>query len=681
MLNNATVPLRMDVASPFGPGTLMLSRFWGREEISRPYEFELEMLSASRDLDSTQIVGHPVCVRLLDANDTPHYFHGHINKFVRAGHDDRHAHYRATLVPWLWFLSQTTDCRIFQNLTVPQIIESVLKELGMTNYDISGITQTHLPREYCVQYRETDLNFLSRLMEEEGIFYYFRNTEDKLILVIADRNTTFLHEPQITLRRFERSSQSPDLPQVDKHECALAFVSGRTAHKDYDFKRPSAQLLTKTQSNSAMPNALPLEVFDYPGRYTQRSVGDAYIRARIEELQTSQRVSTATSHVHGLRPGVRMTLDFCQCENGSCRNSVITAVEHEASAAGTYNTSSTNKTDDLYVARYSAIPMAQQYRPRRISDRPIISGPQTAVVVGPKGKEIHLDDYGRVKVQFHWDRYGKADERSSCWIRVAQSSAGPGWGTFNIPRIGHEVIVYFLDGDPDRPIINGCVYNGENRPPVSNAGRKTPGAVGAGMNGMMTSLRSQSLGGSGGHNEITMNDTAGAEGLFIKAQKDEVHTVGNNREDTVGNDEQRSVGNNQTISIGVNKTESIGTNASEKVGVAKVIDVGSTLLIKAGTSITLNCGASTIHMNQAGFITISGTVINIAAAVNANMAAPITNVAGAILSTNTGAVNLVTGANTLIATGGSVARVTGGQVETLANGDNVVKGTMVKINT
>jgi type VI secretion system secreted protein VgrG len=303
--------------------------------------------------------------------------------------------------------------------------------------------------------------------------------------------------------------------------------------------------------------------------------------------------------------------------------------------------------------------------------------------VGEKGKEVDPDDYGRVKVQFHWDRYGKMDENSSCWVRVSQPWAGKGYGCMNIPRIGQEVVVEFIEGDPDRPLINGRLYHAENMPHASNAGRdgkkgnqKPKGLSGAGQ---MTSFKSNSLGGSGGHNEITMNDEGGKEGLFFKAQKDEIHNVGNDREDTVGNNETRKVKVDQSLEVGNNQTEKIGVNANETVGVAKVIEVGTTFMLKAGTSITLQCGASTIHMNQAGVITISGMMISIAGAINCNMAAPITNIVGACLLTNSGLINASTGLVSHFG-GGTYTHISGSTVENLASGDNIVKGATVKVN-
>jgi type VI secretion system secreted protein VgrG len=361
-------------------------------------------------------------------------------------------------------------------------------------------------------------------------------------------------------------------------------------------------------------------VYDYPGKYYEPNDAERYARLRLEELQASHETTHASTTARGLAVGQVFELRKHPRDDQN-RKYLITDLTLTADA-GEFGSGGTGK--EFLNCSFRAIPSTTPYRPARVTPKTVIQGIQTATVVGERGKEVDPDEFGRVKVQFHWDRYGKMDENSSCWVRVSQPWAGKGFGCMNIPRIGQEVVVEFIEGDPDRPLINGRLYHAENMPHSSNAGRKTAGPASLQAAAMMTSFKSNSLGGSGGYNEITMNDSGGKEGLFIKAQKDEVHNVGNDREDTVAHDETRKVandrkkevgnnqdekiGNTKTIKVGGNHTETIGKNmaltvamnkaetvgiaSAETVGAAKALTVGAAYQVSVGGLMNETVGAA-----------------------------------------------------------------------------------------
>ncbi|MCW5753955.1 MAG: type VI secretion system tip protein VgrG [Phycisphaeraceae bacterium] len=661
-----------------GDNALLLHAFHGVERLGRLFQYDLELLSEHTRIDPNKLLGQPACVRV----DTPHgdrWFHGIVTRFVVA-RSDSHLHtYRATLRPWLWMLTRTTDCRIFQDMTVPQILTEVFRTFGFADVR-HHLTHDYAQREYCVQYRESAFDFVSRLMEEEGIYYQFEHTDDRHVLVLHDSSighTLARGCGKLPLRDQARGAGAID--SVWNWACDHQVLPGALSLEAFDFKDPSKPLRVRDRFERDHAHD-EYEVFDYSTRYDDQDIGDRLARVRLESIQAAHRITTAETDARHISTGKLIRLR--RSRSAAVDEPLLITAATYRLRNDAFDAHTQSPGEPVFQCAFEALPLGVPYRVPQTTPRPEIRGPQTAIVVGPAGQEIYVDEHARIKVQFHWDRYGRADESSSCWIRVSQPWAGKGYGGLAIPRIGQEVIVEFLEADPDRPIVTGRVYNAASMPPVSNAGRDKqakpgekpyPSPQSVKEAAMMTSIRSQSLGGSGGHNEITMNDTAGAEGLFIKAQMDEVHIVGNDRLDMVGNNEAREVGNDRARKVGNNEVVEIGVNAMEKVGTDKIVDVGNTLVIQAGTSITLKCGASMIHMNQAGFITISGTVINVAGAANCNMAAPVTSVTGGLLMMTNGAINMVNGA--ALTTVNS-----GGKASVKAAGDAMVQGATVKLN-
>src|SRR5450755_1862425 len=557
---------RIAISTPLGDDVLLLRGFTGSEAISQLFHFDLDLLSENDSLKFQDIVGKRVTVRVMDVNSKERYWNGFISRFSQGQLDGQFTAYRAQMVPWLWFLTRTADCRIFQNKKVPDIIQQIFSDLHFQDFKLR-LYGSFVKRDYCVQYRETDFNFVSRLMEEEGIYYYFQQQNNKHILVLT--NDPAGHDPcpnQATARcQFHGGSVSYDEDVITEWRHQEEFRPGAWAHTDYNFETPSTNLAVSVNGKN------PYEIYDFPGEHGVRSDGDSLAKIRLQEQTAACSVSQGAGWCRQFSSGYLFTLkDHYRTDQN--QQYLLTSVRH-SSSHDDYSTGSTGGGGEFaYRNSFECIPYSVPYRPARVTPEPFVQGCQTAVVVGPAGEEIYTDKYGRVKVQFHWDREGKKNENSSCWVRVSHPWAGQGWGAISIPRIGQEVIVDFLEGDPDRPIIVGRVYNAEQMPPFG----MPAGAV-------VSGVKSNSTKGGGGNNEISLNDTKGTELINIHAQfdqqkkveHDERVNVGNDRTEQVGHDEKITIGNNRTEKVGVNENITIGSNRTESVGVNEKISIGS----------------------------------------------------------------------------------------------------------
>jgi type VI secretion system secreted protein VgrG len=538
-------------------------------------------------------------------------------------------------------LTRTADCRIFQQKTVPDIIQQIFKDLGFTDFALQ-LNKSYPVREYCVQYRETDFNFVSRLMEQYGIFYYFEHSDGKHRLILDDTSPGAPPCPKQPRARFHGGVGTLKEHVVTEWQNAENVRPGKYALTDYNFETPSVSLAVNVTSQVGAPQ---FEIYDYPGEYQKRADGEMLVRTRIEEEECQHRVIDGASSCAGFTPGYKFDLAEHR-RTGQNGSYLLTEVTHHATESG-YRSDSGKFS---YENRFTCIPDAVPFRPPRRTPRPVVEGVQTAEVVGVPGEEIYTDKFGRVKVQFHWDREGKKNEKSSCWIRVSFPWAGKAWGGVAIPRIGQEVVVDFLEGDPDQPLIVGRVYNGELMPPYT---------LPAG--GVVSGLKSNSTKGGGGYNEISMNDTKGKELITIHGQYDMQSTIEHDRTESIGNDETVSIGANRTesvtknesISIGGTRTESVDKDESISIGggrtesVAKdeslevqgnraatigkneqitisgdrtqnvskgdKLDVGKTLEVNAGDSIALTTGSASLTMKKDGTIVLKGKDISIEA--------------------------------------------------------------------
>jgi type VI secretion system secreted protein VgrG len=562
------------INTALGPDVLVLRSIAMREQISRLFEIDADLSSENGAIDFDKVVGHNATVRLELANKATRYFNGFVSRFVQVGNKDGYAHYRATLVPWLWFLTRTADCRIFQEKKIPEIIEEVFKGHGFTDYQLK-LSGNYEKWEYCVQYRETDFNFVSRLMEQAGIYYFFSHENGKHLLVLADSasaHNAFPGYEEIVFSELDKGAAPRE--RVTDWTMEKEVQTGAYALNDFDFKKPKASLRSSS-SVSRQHGASQFEIYDYPGEYVENGEGGRLAKVRIEELQAQHDIRHGQASALGLASGNTFKLKNHPRVDQN-KEYLVTRVRL-AIDAGEFGSGGGGE-GDFFSCDFSVIEKAQPYRALRLTPKPIVQGLQTAIVVGPKGEEIYTDKFGRVKVQFHWDRYAKADENSSCWIRVSQGWAGKQWGAIYIPRIGQEVIVEFLEGDPDRPLITGRVYNGEAMPPYDLPAEKTK-----------STLKSNSSKGGAGFNEIRFEDKKGSEQIYMHAEKDQDITVKHDRKERIGRDRHLVVKGNKLERIFGERHERVGKSHIEKILKDRNLDVtgNDSVLIKGVKSVAV----------------------------------------------------------------------------------------------
>ncbi|MGA1870938.1 MAG: type VI secretion system Vgr family protein [bacterium] len=482
------------IDTPLGKDTLLLSGFSGTEGISRLFSFELTLLSENPKISFDDIIGKNVSLSIFLASGDKRYFNGIIVRFSqgRGGGDaeagPRFSHYKAIMAPWLWLLTMTRDSRIFQKLSVPDIVEKIFKEKGFSDFKMK-LRSSYAKREYCVQYRETDFSFISRLLEDEGIYYYFDHEKGKHTLIIADTPQDHKSCPNQKSARYQLSAgnwQEEDV--ITSLEKMQEIRPGKYTLNAYNFEIPNTGLEVNVPSKYKLGPG-EREIYDYPASYTKRKEGDKIAKIRMEEEEAQITTILGSSNCRAFSSGYRFRLKNYYRDDINDKDYVVTSIHHEVCQ------NFKGEAELSYSNQFTCIPFDVPYRPPRTLEKPVVRGNQTAIVVGPSGEEIYTDEHSRVKVQFHWDREGKRDENSSCWIRVSQLWAGAGWGAIHIPRIGQEVIVDFLEGDPDKPLITGYVYNASNMPPYKLPDEKTK-----------SSIKSNTVKGGGSANELLMED-------------------------------------------------------------------------------------------------------------------------------------------------------------------------------
>lgn len=659
---------------PLGPDALLLRAFDGKEALGRLFEYEVELLSEQGRIDPRALLGAASAVRLNTGRDSRRWFHGIVTRFRQVRGGGRLHHYRATLRPWLWLLTRTTDCRIYQELTVPQIIGEVFKTYGFGDVRMH-LTHDYAAREYCVQYRETAFDFLSRLMEEEGIYYQFEHHEDKHVLVLHDSPIGHDVAPgceALPLRAEAGGAGADD--SVWDWGADHQVLPGALSLEAYDFKNPTKPLrvLDRLDREHAHDE---FEVFDYSTRYVEVDDGDRLARVRLESIQAAHRVYSGASDARGLRTGG--LIRFRQTRNRVDQPMLVTAAEYRM-RSDAYE-SGRGSEEPVFECRFEALPLGVPFRTAQRTTRPEIRGPQTAMVVGPEGQEIYVDEHARVKVQFHWDRYGKRDDSSSCWIRVSQPWAGGKFGAMFIPRIGHEVVVEFLEGDPDRPLITGRVYNGANAVPHDLPANAT-----------VSCIRSESSPGGGGFNELRFEDKKGSEEVYLHAQKDRLVVVNNNNTESVGanetlgvsGDRAKTVNGNETTNVGGNRTENVAGNEAVSVGGNRALTVAGNDATTVGANQSTAVGANQSTMVGANQSTVVGANRTVAVGANeqASVASMRTTVVGMMDSLNVGLIqNINAGIAIAINAGVVLSLVSPGGSITLTPSGIEIKGKSVKI--
>ncbi len=660
-------PMRIETIFP--PNTFLLEEFEFVEAISEPYMMRCRVLCQVSNVDADSLLQTGIRVTMHMHDWSERYFHGVVRAVRLAGKTKRFLIYEFDASHELWFLSLNTDCRIWQEASVPGIVRQVFSRYSTLNHEWKT-SRDYPEREYCVQYRESDLAYVSRLLEAEGVYYFFRHSDDKATLVLADTRGS-IKPCRATAIEFD-----PRQTSMLKEDVIATLERRSVAHtkkfalNDYNYLNPRADLIVDAGEKPSPQH------FDYPGKYKTAKEGERYASFRFEAELAMQTVFTGTSDCRDMQAGTSFDLSRHQSTGLNNDKYTLTRVRHFA-------------TDDSYIVAadngvfryentFSAIPEALTYRKPQWTPRPVVPGSQTALVVGLEMDKPYTEEHSRVKLHFYWDRYGRKDGTDSCWVRVSQPWAGRNWGAISIPRVGQEVIVDFLEGDPDRPIITGRVYNADMTPPYAlRAGDVKMG------------FKSRSIGGMG-YNEISIDDTNADEGITIHAQKDmstvvennetieirncrtekvvvdEKITIGNNRTEevvanervhiganrteqvaanesiTIGNNRETTVGSNEILTVQMTRTQSVGINeminvgAAQEltvgglrmvtVGVAQVINVGKKHTVNAGNQIALSapkivleaseeikisCGGGSITIDSGGNITIKGTLVKI----------------------------------------------------------------------
>jgi type VI secretion system secreted protein VgrG len=675
-----------------------------REAMSETFTVQVNLVSMFELKGFDDIVDREAVLTVIGADAEEEggdrYFHGIVRRFEHTGMNGYDYLYEAEVAPSLWRLSLRKNSRIFQDMETRDIVRQILEEGGIASdrYRFVLRDQDRL-RKYCVQSRETDLHFITRLLQEEGIFYYFEHHQDKHILVMSD--TDAVHEPipgdpAITFN----SNDGLVAQQESVHAFSFSqrLRPGCYTHRNFNFKHPSLDLTHGRKGKD--PGRY--EIYDYPALHVTQKRGETLAAVRMEELASSRKQGEGRSSSCRLIPGCTFSLSDHDAESLN-RDYLIIEVTHSGSQPQSLEERASGVAS--YENRFSVIPAETPFRPPLSIEKPEVRGVQTAIVVGPPGEEIYTDRYGRVKVQFHWDREGERNDRSSCWIRPAQGWGGGGWGMVYLPRVGDEVLVDFIEGDPDRPIITGSAYNEANLPLYRLPFNKTVSTI---------KSRSYPHGGMDNYNELRFEDRKGNEEVYLQGEKDwnilikndkgqtvghdESLRVGNNRDKSVGVDQFVSIGNNHTeviganksINVGANKTEFVTVNTCETIGLARELTIGGLYQVSVGGAMNETVGlakAEEVGLTKAvlvGSHMSENVVGNRSISVGGNFSTTVTRTstlkAQAIIFEADDEIVLKSGSSLISMKSNGDIVVSGGAIETKASGENVIKGARISEN-
>ncbi|EOL9039937.1 type VI secretion system Vgr family protein [Cronobacter sakazakii] len=639
MLNRITVQLPVE--------GLLFWKLSGREALSEPFMFTLTLLGTDARADRSALLGQPVTVTIpTQALMTPRYLNGKVTRVAVSAVElsgTRYAAYELTVEPDLWPMQRDRNLRIFQGQTVPQIVKTLLGESRVNMEErLSG---SYRVWEYCVQYQESSLDFISRLLELEGIAYHFRHEQDRHTLVLTDAPGQYEPFPGYETIPYHvtPSGGSTDEEGISQWALEDSVTPGIYSLDDYDFRKPNAWLFQARQ-NPLSPQPGSIDVYDWPGRFVEHGHGEFYARIRQERWQVEHRQTQGTATALGIAPGHTFVLRNAPFfgDNGE----YLTTVAHYRFEENRYASGPDSNT--LHEIRFEVIPADVPYRPAQKTPWPRTYGPQTAKVVGPQGESIWTDKYGRVKVKFHWDRLGKGDDTSSSWVRVSSAWAGQGFGGVQIPRVGDEVVVDFINGDPDRPLITGRVYNEASMPPWALPAAAT----------QMGFLSRSKDGSPDNANALRFEDKAGEEQVWLHAEKnmdteienDETHSVGSNRTKTIGANETTTVKKNRTETVVENETITVHQNRTETVdgnetitihsNRTETVDQNEDVRIGQNQSVTVN-GTQTLRVDKTKTETIAlASMLNVGLAQNTNIGAAYVLNVGAGWMTNVGAMQM-----------------------------------------
>ncbi len=608
-------------------GDFAVYSFSGYEEVGHCYEFVIELVSLSAEADLTALLGTPALLSIADRSGANRLVHGLIREMEQLHTGNRFTHYRAVLVPRLWFLRQIIDHRIFQNLSVVDIIQQILKEQGFpadaSSFKLSG---TYDPREYCVQYGESDLHFISRLCEEEGIYFYFEHARDSHRLCFCDREGGPPIPGENDLRFFQGSGQYSDTAVIRRLNLHERVNSNAMAYKEWNFRKPKLDLNVHEAEEDTLkaptPPGMLLEQYTYPHLYQLRNPGTRYARLQLQRQLTFRQWIEAEADVARFLPSYTFSIHDHPRQSINAKWWIV-RVHHRGEQPGVLEHEAPGGRGLSYSSAVRAIPAATRYIPELVHPKRVVEGVQTAIVTGPEGEEIYPDKYGRVKVQFHWDREGQYNEKTTCWLRVSQGWAGSNYGGMAIPRIGHEVIVSFLEGDPDRPLITGRVYHELNMPPYPLPEHKT-----------RTVLRSLTSPKGGRYNELQLEDKQGQELVFVHAARDMEldvtedyrEVVGATRQETTRKESREHFLEDAHFTVeGTRRSRVKGPDhhtlqdsrhtsiaQSELLETGKEIHLkaGQKVVLEAGVELTIKAGGHFLKIDPGG-ITLKGQIIRL----------------------------------------------------------------------
>ena len=600
MLNRITVQLPIE--------GLLFWKLSGREALSEPFSLGLTLLGTDARMDRSQLLGKPVTVTIPTQSLTaPRYLNGKITRVAVSAVElsgTRYAVYQLTVEPDLWPMKRDRNLRIFQGQTVPQIVKTLLGEYQVNLED--KLTGSYRVWDYCVQYQESSFDFISRLMELEGITYSFRHEAERHVLVLTDAATQ--HQPfpgyEAIPYHTTASGGSTDEEGVSQWALTDSVTPGIYSLDDYDFRKPNAWLFQARQ-NPASPQPGSIDVYDWPGRFVENDHAEFYARIRQQRWQVEHQQVQGSGTALGIAPGNTFTLHNAPffSDNGEYLTTAANYwLEENRYASG-------GDSQTIHRVDFTVIPSSVTFRPAQVAAWPRTYGPQTAKVVGPKGESIWTDKYGRIKVKFHWDRLAKGDDTSSCWVRVSSAWAGQGFGGVQIPRVGDEVVVDFINGDPDRPIITGRVYNEASMPPWELPGGAT----------QMGFLSRSKDGSADTANALRFEDKAGAEQVWIQAERNMDTNVKNDETHSIEKNHTRFIGENKTLRVIKDQHSGVKGNVDNLTGNDRRDKVVKNFTLSAGEMLRLECGDSAIELLNDGTVSIVGKNFNFTAAESAQI--------------------------------------------------------------
>ncbi|WET41584.1 type VI secretion system Vgr family protein [Citrobacter enshiensis] len=593
MLNRITVQLPVE--------GLLFWKLSGREAMSESFALTLTLLGADARIDRSKLLGQPVTVTLpTQSLLSPRYINGKVTRVAVSAVEltgTRYAVYQLTVEPDLWPMKRDRNLRIFQGQTAPQIVKTLLGEHQVNVED--KLTGSYRVWDYCVQYQESSLDFISRLMELEGIAFHFRHEADKHTLVLTDAATQHLPFSGYEIIPYHQtpSGGSTDEEGISQWALEDSVTPGIYSLDDYDFRKPNAWLF-QAQQNPASPQPGSIDVYDWPGRFVDHGHAEFYARIRQERWQVEHQQIQATATAAGIAPGHTFTLSNAPffSDNGEY---LTTAASYHFEE----NRYASGEGETIHRTDFTVIPSSVAYRPAQTTAWPRTYGPQTAKVVGPQGESIWTDKYGRVKVKFHWDRLAKGDDTSSCWVRVSSAWAGQGYGGVQIPRVGDEVVVDFINGDPDRPIITGRVYNEASMPPWALPAAAT-------QMGFMSRSKD---GAADNANALRFEDKAGEEQVWIQAERNLDINVKNDESHSTEKNRTQYVGENETLRVAKDQQAGIKGDVICLAGKSRSDKAVNNYTLSAGNTLRLECGESAIELSKDGSVNIIGNNFNFTA--------------------------------------------------------------------